>query len=138
MKIVMGIIFCLTGVLLTGISHAEEPIPYKDFIAITEQALDVLDEVEAVFGRSDITKMEARTVLNRFSAALKKYKRYIPGRWPSGEQSEITKQFSMAEFICSISLTAGSFSYEDRTKLAGYAQKARELFIKYKSQKREV
>lgn len=115
-----------------GISHAKEPIPYKEFVVITEQALDALDEVESVFGRFDTTKIEARASLKKLTAALKKYDRYVKGRWPDGKQSEIVYQLSIAEFIYSVSLTVGKFDDEDKTKAEEAAQKTRELFMQYK------
>jgi len=54
-----------------GISHAKEPIPYKEFVAITEHALDALDEVETVFENSDSMKIEVKMAFKKLDAALK-------------------------------------------------------------------
>ena len=54
--------------------HAEEPVPFEEFISITEKALDALDEIETVCSNYDSMKIEARM-------AVKKYDRYVK-TWP--------------------------------------------------------
>lgn len=52
---------------------AAEPMSFKDFITITDKALDALDEAEIIFSRGSPTKKEAQDTLNKLAAATKKY-----------------------------------------------------------------
>lgn len=118
------------------ISYAKEPIPYKEFIVITEQALDALDEIEVAFDSSDTTKKEANLSLKKLSAVLKKYDRYVQGKWPESKQGEIVMYISMANFAYKIAILAGdvdsdSFG-EQKRKAEDAALNARTLFMKYK------
>lgn len=129
-------LFILISLLLVGISEAKEPIPFKEFITITEQALDALDEIEVAFDSSDTTKKEANASLKKLSAILKKYDRYVPGKWPDSKQGEIVMYISMANFTYKIVILAGdvdSTSFDEEKKKAEEAAlNARKLFMKYK------
>lgn len=118
------------------ISYATEPIPYKDFISITNHVLDALDETEAIFAKSDVTKKEARESLTKLDAALKKYDRYQSGKWADGKQSEIVMNISMAVFEYKIFLATDGTDEGSRKDAIAFAGKARELFMIYKQKRK--
>ncbi len=111
---------------------AAEPIPRADFLSITDKVLDALDEVEAVFSRSDSTKKEARDVLNRLEVVKKKYDRYKSGKWPEGRQQEIVGKIEEARLEYEIYMFSSGAAEDMKAKAEEAARTARALFGKYK------
>ncbi len=126
------VLFLIFLLIPSGVS-ATEPIPYNDFISITEKALDALDEVEIVFSSSESMKIEVKMAFNKLDTALKKYNRYVK-TWPEGKQKEIAWAITEARLLYDMTLIEGLHG-ENHNKAKEAAQKARDLFLQYKKRK---
>jgi hypothetical protein len=116
----------------TAIAQAAEPIPFKEFISITEKVLDALDEIEVVFSNSNSTKIEVKQAFKKLDTEMLKYRRYVKDwRKSPGKQADIIKAIATANIDYEITELKGIYdkSHEE-AKLA--TQEARELFMRYK------
>jgi hypothetical protein len=122
---------CCLFFLFLGQAHSKEPIPRSEFIKLTENAFDALDEVESTLNHST-PKVEIQKALNKLGAANKKYERYVPDVWPKGIQNDITGQIAAAKYYYGVYLVTELRSQESKEAGESAATKARELFRKYK------
>lgn len=113
------------------ITYAAEPIPFDDFVKITEEALDALDEIETVFSSSDSTKREAKLAFKKFDTVWKKYKRFKTTASESTVQFEITFGMWMARMQFETASLEG-LNGKSHNEAIKTTQKARDLFMKYK------
>lgn len=128
------------SLLLALLTHsatawAAEPIPRAEFIRMTEEILNSLDRVEAVFRDSDAKVMEAKLALREFDISTKKYDRYVRGRWPEGKQAEIAWAFAKAWMAYDLTLSEGTYGKSHKDAEAS-TQEVRDLFAKYRRQKK--
>jgi len=108
---------------------ADPPIPRSEFIKMTENALDKMDELQSLL-ENGTSKMEARRAMSQLDAAMKKYDRYS-GR-ETKEQAQIFINLMMAHYGFSTLVTTGGNVGAD---LLEYKQKAVDLFMVYKDKK---
>lgn len=120
----------ISVVFLASPVMAAEPVPFKDFISITENVLDALDEVETVFSSADSMKIEAKIAFKKFDISMKKYDRHIKA-WPECKQGMIAWKMESARLLYDIALLEGAHgkSNVDADKAV---QEARDLFAEYK------
>src|SRR3970040_605197 len=99
---------------LIAIAQAAEPVPYKEFISITEKVLDALDEIEVVFSNNESMKIEWDMAFKKLDIEMLKYRRYAQdwGKSP-GKQAAIRKAIIAA--YAEYKITA---SQEERKKYA--------------------
>lgn len=116
--------------------HAEEPVPFEEFISITEKALDALDEIETVCSNYDSMKIEARMAVKKYDIAVKKYDRYVK-TWPKGKQANIAWAMTSARLSYDMAFNSSNMDemLANEKKAIIELQKARELYVKYKSKK---
>jgi len=129
--ICLVIIYFIIFSSVTG--YCKEPVPRGDFIKLTENALDALDEVESTLNHST-PRIEIQKALNKSEAANKRYKRYVPDVWPKGSQREIVGQLSAAHYYYGVYLFTELQSDESKKAGETAATKARKLFRKYKGE----
>ena len=124
----------MTFLLPVAAVQAVEPVPFGEFISITEKGLDALDEVETVFSDSESMKIEVKMAFKKYDIAVKKYDRYVK-TWPKGKQADIAWAMAKARLAYDLTLTEGLHgkSHED-AKIA--TQEAREMFVKYRKLKK--
>ena len=114
--------------------QATEPVPFKDFVSITEKVLDTLDEIETVFSDSDSRKIEAKMAFKKFDIAMKKYDRYIK-TWPEGKQGMIAWKMQSARLLYDMTLIEGTHG-KSHGEAEKAVQEARDLFAEYKKLKK--
>jgi hypothetical protein len=130
MKKIYIMIFAIL-LLITTLATASDIIAKSDFIRITDQVIDVLDEIEIVFSDSNSSKYEAEKVLKKFDIVMKKYDRYVKN-WPNGIQLQIVWAMTKAKLCYKMALIEGfrGQNHEDAEKSA---EEARSMFMKYKN-----
>lgn len=114
--------------------QATEPVPFKDFISITEKVFDALDEIETVFSDSDSRKIEAKMAFKKFDISMKKYDRYIK-TWPEGKQGMIAWKMQSARLLYDMTLIEGTHG-KSHGEAEKAVQEARDLFAEYNKLKK--
>jgi len=149
MKRFFLILFAIVLLLPVATVQSSEPVPFKEFVTITEKVLDALDEIEVVFSNSKFMKAEVNMAFKKLDIEMLKYRRYVQDwRKSPGKQAVIIKAIATAhisyltteaeeeykEYGGKAQKNKGIYgkSHKD-AKLA--AQEARALFIKYKRSK---
>lgn len=145
MKRVILLFVAITFLSGIAIAQSAEPVPFKEFIAITEKVLDVLDEIEVVFSNNESMKIEVNTAFKKLDIEMLKYRRYVQDwRKSPGKQAAIIKAISNAHVLYKITETEEELKKygkaQENEGIYGkshesaklYAQEARELFVKYK------
>jgi hypothetical protein len=128
------IILCIVLLAFIGVCYGANPIPRMTFINITEEILDALDELEATLSNSP-TVRDANVSLTKLDARLKKYDRYVPGKWPPGSQKNIAESLSLSAFAYRVYIVTNGMSIKSKNDGEKEGTKAREFFQKYKSSK---
>lgn len=118
------IVFIVLFIATTCVAGPSNTIPKKEFIEITEQALDVLDEMEVMLAKSGTTKWQAENLFAKFDIVERKY--YRSGKKTTKDQGEIilTMVFAKEAFT--------NPSAKSYTEGMNKAEEARALFSKYK------
>lgn len=142
------IFFAVLLLLPVATVQSAEPVPFKEFVSITENVLDALDEVEVVFSNHGYTKANANMAFKKLDIAMLKYRRYITNwRKSSGKQAAIIKAIANAHVsYLTVNTEEELKEYGKANKNEGvygkthkraelYVQEARELFMKYKNSK---
>lgn len=107
-----------------------DPIPKQEFIKITEEILNVLDEVDSAFSSSETKTFEAKALLKKLDTVQKKYDRYVES-WPKDNiQSQIVWAIRKAWMEFDMTLISGLYS-QVHQEAKESAKKARELFGNY-------
>ena len=145
-KVILMLLVCSVLLPITPV-HSDEPIPSKEFVLITENVLDALDEIEVVLSSYHSTKYELKMAFKKLDIALMKYRRYVED-WRKlkykSKQSSIVSTISTAH--CCYRTTEVELELKELGKAKKnegrhgktherarrYAQEARELLTKYK------
>jgi hypothetical protein len=113
-----------------------DPIPREEFIKITEEIINIIDQLESIFASFQPKVFEVRPLVQKLDAAQKKYKRYGDSLPEDNVQGKIAKAILTANFYYEIMLFSGSYSspsgdkdYYSESKRA--AKEVRELFSSY-------
>jgi hypothetical protein len=138
MKRLFLILVAVVLLLPVGTAQSAEPVPFKEFVSITEKVLDALDEVEVVFSNPESMDTEVNMAFKKIDIEMLKYSRYIQDwRKSPGKQADIIKAIATADITYRITRDKIKLKQEDLygashkgAKLA--AQEARERFAKYK------
>ena len=151
MKRVFLILFAVFLLLPVATVQSAEPVPFKEFISITEKVLDALDEIEVVFSNPEFVKAEVNMTFKKLDIAFLKYRRYVQDwRKTPGKQAAIIKAIANAH-VCYKTTEAEEElkEYGKAKKNRGiygkthkraelYVQEARELFMKYKKSENSI
>ncbi|SPD72848.1 hypothetical protein PITCH_A1580003 [uncultured Desulfobacterium sp.] len=136
------LLFIATAFLLVyTTAYTAEPIPFNDFISITEKVLDALDEIEVVFSDPSSIRLEVEMAFKRMNIEMLKYNRYVQDwRKVPGKQADIVKAIATSQIIYDtvwnkIQLGEEGFYGKTHKEARHAAQKAREVFIRYKGSK---
>jgi hypothetical protein len=134
----------VTMVLLLPVATVQsaEPVPFKEFVSITEKVFDALDEVEVVFSNPESMEIEVNMAFKKIDIEMLKYRRYVQDwRKSPGKQADIIRAIATADIKYRITRTKIKLKEEDLygeshkdAKLA--SQEAREIFVKYKKLKK--
>ncbi len=146
MKRVFLILFAVFLLLPVATVQSAEPVPFKEFISITENVLDALDEIEVVFSSHAFAKTEVNMAFKKLDLAMLKYRRYVQDwRKTPGKQAAIIKAIANAHVsYLTVNAEEALKEYGKAQKNEGvygkthkraerYVQEARELFMKYKN-----
>jgi hypothetical protein len=138
----MKTVLLLTAVLLPTVLFAIESIPYQDFITLTDNALDSLDELEAILSNPDTTNRLGNEALNRYDAKVKKFDRYMSARWNlEDKQKAIVEKLQAIKTSYGLYLSSGEkkyeFEFEFRKTGDRQAKEVRELYLQYKINQRQ-
>lgn len=131
--------FLIPLILCTSlITYAAEPVPFDDFVKITEQALDALDEIETVCSSGHSTKKEAMSAFKKFDTVMKKYDRYTDTTsWPGSVQMNIWIKLTSARLSWQIVLQDITFherlDVKSRDEAMQITQEVRDKFMEYKN-----
>lgn len=142
MKRFFLILFVVVLLLPVPNVQSAEPVPFKEFVSITEKVLDALDEIEVVFSSPESMEIEANNAFKKIDIAMLKYRRYVQDwRKSPGKQADIIKAIATADIRYRITRDQIKLKKQDlygesheAAKLA--AQEARERFVKYKKLKK--
>jgi hypothetical protein len=146
MKKAILLFFAMTFLSGIAIAQSAEPIPFKEFITITEKVLDALDELEVVFSNNKSMKVEVDMAFKKLDTENLKYRRYVKDwRKKPGKQAEIIKAIAEAEIeYRTTAIEEEMKQYKGEKEGTGIfgkthknaelsTQKARDLFVKYKT-----
>ncbi len=129
-KICVLLIVCCFSFIFVGLAQAVEPVPHASFVKYTEAALDVIDELDVAFSSlSGATKPEAKRLINKLDACLKKYDRYVK-QWPDGEQGRIVSAIMQTGLAYDIVLLEGLHG-KTHAQAKQLSQRSRDLFAAY-------
>jgi len=146
MKRLCLILFAMVLLLPVATVQSAEPVPFKEFVLITEKVLDALDEIEVVFSNPESMKTEVNMAFKKLDIEMLKYRRYVQDwRKSPGEQAIIIKAIATAHIRYRTTETEEELKkygkgsetkgiYGKSHKDARLAtQEAREVFLKYKN-----
>lgn len=121
------VVFSLALILLSNYqAFGAEPIPFKDFVNITEKAMDALDNVETVYTNPNSIQLDGTRAINNFKTIMKKYDRYVT-EWPKdSKQGTIVREMESAVTFF------GEGVVETQEWGADAARQARQSFKEYK------
>jgi len=113
-------------------AHNDYPVPIPEFEKIVNQALDAIDEMEAIYSLH-YSKSKAEEVFFRFNTVMNKFKRYLEV-WPPGDEGEVAYKL---EKTCLLYETLERVSPEEITpglndKARTSAKEARAAFRNFK------
>ena len=134
MKRLLLVLIAMLLLLSVATVQAAEPVPFKDFVPITEKVLDTLDEIETIFSDSESMKIEAKMAFKKFDIAMKKYDRYVK-IWPEGKQGVIAWKMQSARLLYDMTLIEGLHG-KSHKEAEQAIQEARDLFAEYKKSKK--
>jgi hypothetical protein len=115
--------------MLFALTAIAKTIPDPEFIAITENVMDVLDEIDVLLHGTTIARHDLRQEVHKLAILLRKYEHSLgPDGAFDKEQGEITSNFVMIES----SLSTSKLSIADIADIDNFKKKAIDLFLKYK------
>ena len=121
-----------------NVVFAQEIFPRKEFIKITEEAINAVDKLEAGFLYPlGITRVEARQLHNNFSAVLKRYDRYSSYKKTDTQNLIFSKliMLNLQYMKLSLELELEKVEHDDLQEALQTADELRGLFYKYKKRK---
>jgi hypothetical protein len=119
---------------------AEEPVPHKGFVQITETILNKLDVLNDNARNGNFNQLKNPELQKQFDdlrTVLNEYEKYAPKNfnyWPAGKQKDIASKLYTTNFLYRAYSLSQHNEYRQNAEKS--LQKARELFREYTAQQK--